>query len=362
MRADRLVAILLMLQRRDVVTAAEVADELEVSVRTARRDLEALSMAGVPVYAQRGRGGGWRLLGGGRLDLSGLTAGEARSLFVLVGGRREVTAEVRSALRKLLRALPEPLRQGAEAAAASVVVDPRGWDRGRGEPRRPDVLAELESAVIDGEQLHLGYRARSGEETERTVHPLGLAAKGRNWYLIADTDAGLRTFRADRVARADRTGEPVARPDGFDLTEEWARIVADIDRLRTPLEATGTATRTAVPYLRMVFGRRVHIADDGEGRGGGREGDDDGGASSAECSDRGGVGPGLEGHPVRVRFRAANLRALANDLAGFGAWVHVEEPAELCELLAGIGAELSELYGGRNRVAGKEDPQDGQKR
>ena len=126
MRADRLVAILLMLHRKGQVTAAEVAAELEVSERTARRDLEALGMAGIPVYSSPGRGGGWRLAGGGSLDLSGLSAPEVRALF-LVAGPSSASPEVRAALRKLVRALPEPLRDRAEAAATSLVVDPIGW-------------------------------------------------------------------------------------------------------------------------------------------------------------------------------------------------------------------------------------------
>src|SRR3954447_16340273 len=106
MRADRLVALLLILQRKGRVTAAEAADELEVSERTARRDLEALAMAGVPVYSQQGRNGGWRLLGGGRTDMSGLTSAETRALFLVAGPAASATPEVRAALRKLVRALP----------------------------------------------------------------------------------------------------------------------------------------------------------------------------------------------------------------------------------------------------------------
>ena len=116
-RADRLMAILLMLQQREQVTAAEVAMELEVSERTARRDLEALAVGGVPVYSIQGRGGGWRLLGGARTDLSGLTASEARALFLVAGPASTATPAVKAALRKLVRALPEPFREQAEAAA-----------------------------------------------------------------------------------------------------------------------------------------------------------------------------------------------------------------------------------------------------
>src|SRR5881398_3349825 len=139
MRADRLVAILLMLQTRGQVTAAEVASELEISERTARRDLEALGMAGLPIYSKQGRNGGWQLAGGGRTDLSGLSADEARALFLVAGPASTATPEIKAALRKLVRALPEPFRAHAEAASSSVVVDPGGWGRTR-RPQRPPML------------------------------------------------------------------------------------------------------------------------------------------------------------------------------------------------------------------------------
>ena len=228
MRADRLVALLLILQRKGRVTAAEVAEELEVSERTARRDLEALSMAGVPVYSQQGRNGGWQLLGGGRTDLSGLTADEARALF-LVAGPASATPEVRTALRKLVRALPEPMRDHAEAASSAVLLAD-GWG---GTPRSSTVPAHLPSlqrAVVEGVQVELSYVASDGARTERVVHPLGLAAGGSVWYLMADTAAGLRTFRVDRVADAVLTAEPSVRPEGFDLEEAWARFSEGVRR------------------------------------------------------------------------------------------------------------------------------------
>ena len=134
MRADRLVAILMLLQTRGRVTAAEVADELEVSERTARRDLEALGIAGLPIYSVQGRGGGWRLLGGGRTDLSGLTAAEARALF-LVAGPSSASPEVRAALRKLVRALPEPFRRGRGGGVCRSCG--RRGRLGRAQPRPP---------------------------------------------------------------------------------------------------------------------------------------------------------------------------------------------------------------------------------
>src|ERR687897_1625779 len=146
MRADRLVATLLVLQARGRITAAELAEELEISERTARRDLEALGMAGIPVYSQAGRGGGWSLLGGARTDLSGLTAAEARTLFLVAGPSSSATPQIKAALRKLVQALPETFRADAEAAASAVVLDPAGW--GGSTVPRPTHLDDLQRAVV----------------------------------------------------------------------------------------------------------------------------------------------------------------------------------------------------------------------
>ena len=250
-RADRLVAILLMLQSRGQVTAAEVAEELEISERTARRDLEALGMAGLPIYSRQGRNGGWRLAGGGRTDLSGLNAAEARALFLVAGPASSATPELRAALRKLVRALPESFRTAAEAATTSVLVDPPGWDQQA--PRRTPIhLEAVQQAVVDGEQIVLGYVARDRTATTRVVHPLGLAAKGAVWYLVGDTEAGLRTFRVDRMTSVEPNGQPVSRPDGFDLHQAWKLITEEVESKRTPIIAT--ALRDA--------GFRAHAAMD----------------------------------------------------------------------------------------------------
>src|ERR1700726_745173 len=169
MRADRLGAPLLSLQSRGRVTATEVAEELEVSIRTARRDLETLSIAGIPVYSQAGRGGGWSLVGGARTDLSGLTAAEARTLFLIAGPSSAVTPEAKAALRKLVQALPETFRAEAEKAASAIVLDPARW--GATAPPPPPHLEVLQQAVVEGIQVRLGYRDRTRAVSERTVHP-----------------------------------------------------------------------------------------------------------------------------------------------------------------------------------------------
>jgi predicted DNA-binding transcriptional regulator YafY len=315
MRADRLVAILLLLQQREQVTASEVALELEVSERTARRDLDALAMAGVPVYSLQGRGGGWRLVGGARTDLSGLTASEARALFLVAGPASTATPAVKAALRKLVRALPEPIRDEAEAAATSVVVDPRRWGASQFESRPPRFLDALQEAVVRGIQVRLGYVDRKGSETERTVHPLGIVAKGPTWYLVSTTEAGRRTFRIDRVSSVELTDDPVRRPEGFDLAESWREIADEVDRKRTPLEAQAVCTPEGLGLLRMVLGGRLEV---------------------------GGSTP--DGR-IEIVVRGHNEYALAGEVAGLVEWLEVTGPQGVRDHLASIGGALVTRYG-----------------
>ncbi len=265
MRADRLVATLLFLQARGRVTAAEVAQELEVSVKTARRDLEALSIAGIPVYSQPGRGGGWSLVGGARTDLSGLTAAEARTLFLVAGPSSAITPEAKAALRKLVHALPETFRAEAEKAASAIVLDPAAW--GRRAPSTPPHLETLQQAVIEGVQVRLGYTDARGAVSERLVHPLGLVSKGTTWYLVADTDAGRRTFRVWRVRSAELTDQPATRPPDFDLQRAWQEIVASLDERRGLRHVAALVDPSNVRWLQAHFGTRLTVGgSDDEGR------------------------------------------------------------------------------------------------
>ena len=316
MRADRLVATLLLLQSRRRVTAAEVAAELEVSVRTARRDLEALSAAGIPVYALPGRGGGWELVGGARTDLSGLTADEARTLFMVAGPEAAATPELKAALRKLVRALPEPFRAGAEVAASSVVVDPDGWGQRR-PIRRPPMLDALQSALADAEQVELGYADRTGRPSTRVVSPLGLARKGQVWYLIAGTDDGQRTFRVGRVTSVERAGRPVVRPEGFDLEAAWEQIVANVDELRSPHRVDVLAEPDMVRMLHWMFERQCSV---GEEQPDGR---------------------------VAVSIGCQSVERCVVEIAGFGRRLEVVGPPDARRRLAQLGAELADVYGQR---------------
>ncbi|WP_433676594.1 helix-turn-helix transcriptional regulator [Microbacterium gorillae] len=314
MRSDRLVAILLMLQRRERVTAAEVAAELEISERTARRDLDALGMAGLPVYSVQGRGGGWRLLGGARIDLSGLTAQEAQALFVVAGPAAAATPEVRAALRKLVRALPESFRDHAEAAASSLVVD--SWRRGseRVDTRPPRFVEVLQNAVIQRVQVALGYIDAAGRETERLVHPLGIVSTGASWYLIAGTDAGQRTFRIDRVSAVTVTDDAAIRPADFDLADSWRRIAEDAAH-RAVVEVCGTCAPEGIDFLRTALGDNLSLGEIGaDGR-------------------------------VDVTIHGPSEYGLAGHLAGLVEWLDISSPPGVREHLARIGAALVQRYG-----------------
>jgi predicted DNA-binding transcriptional regulator YafY len=309
MRADRLVAALLLLQARGRVTAAELADELEISVATARRDLESLSAAGIPVYPQPGRGGGWSLVGGARTDLSGLSAPEAQALFLLVGPAATVSGEAKAALRKLVRALPRTFRADAEAAASATMIDPSRW----GEPdrRRPELVDVLQTAVIRRLKVRLTYTSGARQRTERLVDPWGLVDKNDLWYLLAGTERGQRTFRVDRIIVAEPTDQPAERPDGFTLAAAWRQIVGEVEQQRSRTWASVLIEVRFVPVLRDQFGRHCH--PDGES--------DDGRA--------------------RVRLAAPTPLDIARQLAGWGAMIEVLEPASVQAELARIGAELA---------------------
>lgn len=300
-------ATLLLMQARGRVTAAEVATELEVSVATARRDLEALSAAGIPVYPQAGRGGGWSLVGGARTDLSGLTAGETRALFLLAGPAAQAAPEVKSALRKLVRALPQTFRADAAAAADAVVVDPARW--GRPDPEPPAVLPLLQRAVVDRRQVRMEY-SRAGERTVRVVHPWGLVEKETVWYLIAGTERGRRTFRLDRVGAVAVLDETADRPADFDLSAEWARIVTRMEQRRAAVAATVLVSATLAPILADQQGRNCTL-----------------------------LGPVDDGR-VQASVTADTAKMVARQLAGWGADVEVVGPPEVRAELVALGTEL----------------------
>ncbi|SEQ25078.1 helix-turn-helix transcriptional regulator [Lentzea albida] len=310
MRADRLVATLLLLQARGRMTAKELAVELEVSTATARRDLEALSAAGVPVYAQPGRGGGWALVGGARTDLSGLTSAEAQALFLVAGPAAAVAPEIKSALRKLVRALPRTFRADAQAAADATVVDTAAW--GEDTKDRPSLVAQLQRAVVEQVRVRLTYQKRGEAPKGREVDPWGLVDKDGTWYFIAGTADGQRTFRLDRIAGVSLTGTPASRPAGFELAGAWDEVVTAVEAKRSETSATVLVPTRFLEVFRHQHGRHCTVL-------------------------------GEQGEHTRVELTAPRPLDIARNVAGWGGSITVESP-EVQEHLARIGAELVSRY------------------
>ena len=195
---------------------------------------------------------------------------------------------------------------------ADLHIDPIGWDRTPLPP--PPFLDPLQQAVVDGVQVRLGYQGADKPAGERVVHPLGLAAKGPVWYLLADTPAGLRTFRISRVTSVEPTGEPVVRPVGFELGAAWRSVTEVVDERRRSVRATALAQRDALGALRATFGSRLSVG-----------------------------GPAADGR-IEVEVASSSSLRIAVELAGFGAAVAVVGPPDVRDHLARIGHELSDLY------------------
>ncbi|MEU3169190.1 WYL domain-containing protein [Streptosporangium sp. NPDC006930] len=228
MRADRLVSLVLLLRQHGRLSAAALARELEVSTRTVLRDIEALSAAGVPVYAERGRHGGFALLPGFRTELTGLTPDEALALLI-AGSRRGAQtfglgSALASAMLKVVDALPESYRDTAAGAAERLLIDPETdlLSRRLVAEEAPDtVVAEVLRAVLSGHRLRIHYAAVDQTPGWRTVDPIGLVTVRDRGYLLATRSGADRTYRLSRILAAEELPEPAQRPDRVDLDRAW---------------------------------------------------------------------------------------------------------------------------------------------
>ena len=228
MRADRLVSLVLLLRRRGRLSAATLARELEVSTRTVLRDIEALSAAGVPVHAERGRHGGFALLPGFRTELTGLSQDEALALLV-AGSRRGAQAfglgsALASAMLKVVDALPESYRDTAVDAVERLLIDPEIDLLSRRlvtEEVPGTVVAEVRRAVFAGHRLRIHYAAAGQVAQWRTVDPIGLVTVREQGYLLATRSGADRTYRLSRILAAEELAEPAQRPDRVDLDRIW---------------------------------------------------------------------------------------------------------------------------------------------
>lgn len=221
MKANRLLSALLLLQAHGKLTSRGLAGRLEVSERTAHRDMEALSAAGVPVFATRGVRGGWQLEDGWRTRVPGLDDAELSALLMtqaraIAEPRLAVFAE--RAITKLTASLPAPLRERAASMRKRLHVDTTGW---HGREENLAALPVVQDAVSSERMLAFRYCPPGREAAERCVGPLGLVAKGTTWYLVASAATGLRTYRVSRIEDARVLDETFARPLSFDLAAYW---------------------------------------------------------------------------------------------------------------------------------------------
>ena len=327
MRADRLVATLLLLQARGTVTAREVAAELEVSERTARRDLDALAVSGVPIYSVRGRGGGWRLIGGASTDLTGLRTPEAQALMTMAAATSGSTPELRTALAKLTQAMPEPVRAQAEAVLAATINDDRPWGRagsvndGQRAGAWPEWLVPLQEAVLARRPIELGYARPNRAATVRRVEPLGLVHKRGVWYVVGATEAGIRTFRVDRVRSVELLDERFEPPADFDLEATWNEMNEGyVERgSRAAVDAVIDDEMTG-PFRSMGLGVELH------------------GPASPN--------PATNEPRSYATLASWNLVALVAQIAGSVGRVElVDPPVEVTDALADVGRQLVDRFG-----------------
>jgi predicted DNA-binding transcriptional regulator YafY len=251
MRADRLVSILLWLQVRGRTSTSELARRLEVSDRTILRDMDALTTAGIPVLAARGRRGGWMLPEEYRTTPRWLSAGEVGALAILSPAATlaalGIDDDARSAWLKLQAALPPPHRARATLLQERIHVDSGTW---KPSDERLDWLILVHHAVQEGRMLWMRYVRANGTETERVVAPLGLVAKGSAWYLVGLADDQLRTYRVSRIEAATIRPDDVQRPPGFDLAAYWESSKAELQDRLPAVPVTLRVAEAALSTLR----------------------------------------------------------------------------------------------------------------
>jgi predicted DNA-binding transcriptional regulator YafY len=317
-RASRLVNLLLLLQSRGGLTAAELARELEVSVRTVHRDVEELSAAGVPIFAERGPLGGIRLVDGYRTRLTGMTADEAEALFLagLPGPAAQLGlgTVVAAAQLKVMAALPPELRSRASRIVQRFHLDATGWFQA--EEAIP-YLATLSAAVWDGRAVRISYE-RGGGPVERTVGPLGLVLKGGVWYVVGATEGQIRTYRASRVVEATRLDEPVERPEGFDLAAYWTESSAAYERDAPTIEVVVRIAQEQAWRIADVFGRAA--------------------LDTAERLDE-----PVDGW-LRLRLKVSWPDEVATRLLSIGPSLEVLEPADVRDRVIAIAGRVVERY------------------
>jgi predicted DNA-binding transcriptional regulator YafY len=326
MRADRLLSLILLLQAHGRLSAPDLAQRLEVSVRTVLRDVEALGTAGVPVYTERGRTGGIALLDGYRAGLAGLSRTEAASLVV---GQHRLASDLGlgnaldTAIEKLMGAGGRALRSGIEHGRTTILVDVDPWMRSS-EP--VPLLPAVHDAIVRARRVDLDYRDSEAMARAVTVDPLGLVAKAGVWYLVAlapprsgRPGAQPALFRVSRLRACDLRDEPATRPDGFDLGTAWADLRGTVEQRPREL-----AVRVAVQPAALAMARRLLAAKLQPGQ---EPGDEE----------------AVDGRPV-LRLRFAAVAEAVGNLIGLGTRVEVLDPPSVRAALRETAQDLLALY------------------
>jgi predicted DNA-binding transcriptional regulator YafY len=314
-RADRLISILLLLQVHGRLTACALAERLEVSERTVLRDMDALAAAGVPVLAERGPGGGWKLIDGYQTRLTGLTAAEIQTLFfahppqLLKALGLGEAAE--AAWLKLKAALPAAGQQQAERARRSILIDPGGWRESHSVANLPVLL----DALWRGRRVRFTYESGLGEAGERLVEPLGLVARGSVWYLVASRDEQPRTYRVSRIRDARLDGLESRSTGEFDLAAYWEKSTAEF---RENLPSYYGTFLVAPSVMRWVRYRGWRLEEERE-----------------------------EGGRVRIRLRFDAEEEGVQFALAFGPDIEVIEPTELRSKMLEAARATVERYTGR---------------
>ncbi len=322
-RADRLLQVAALLRRHGRMSAPELARRLEVTPRTIARDIEALSAAGVPVYAERGRGGGYALLPGFRPDAESLAVDEAGALFVAAGAQAAADLglgeELSRALRKLASGMPSAHLDRVGGLLDRLVIDPVGW--GVGQLPAPAALDVVFAAVQSDRRLRVSYRPRGADHgSDRHLEPWGLVLAAGTWYLIAGAPGGgarsARAYRVDRMEQVELLDEPIERPEHLDVLGTWHELRAGW-RARPVHPIVLSVARAQADLVRrslgMVLMGEPELRDDGGGR-------------------------------VQLRAPVSTLRGAVGVLLGFGAWVEVLEPVQLRELMVAVAEESRAVH------------------
>lgn len=318
MRAGRLLKLLMTLQTHDKVTARELADACETSVRTVYCDIDALSEMGVPVYSEQGVQGGYRLLHGYRTRLNGLSAREAETLFLAgLSGPAEklgLQSTLADAQLKLMTALPEGMRQEADRLQSRFLLDAPNWFA---DDEKAEHLPELMTAVLEQRLVEMTYQSWKGVR-QRQARPLGVVLKGGQWYLVAKVDSDIRTYRVSRIDSLELKAEGFERPATFNLAEFWQASLRRMEALQFPVMAEVRLTDLGVRIMELVCAPYV-LAH-----------------ATVEPADKTGW--------HRARFPAGKPPHGCSDLLRFGAEMEVTGPPELRLAMAEMVSKLAGRY------------------